>query len=453
MTEPNGRVPTRIAFAYGAGQLGAQIFRDTPAVLLPLFMTTMLGVPAWISGFVVLIPKLWLIICDPMVGAWSDRLKPRFGRIPFLVFGAVFTSLAFFALFSNTSYSGPVQAAIALCLLFFLGSTAFSVFSVPYLAVASELSPDPHQRTRIMTFRMVFTTLGVLVGVGVAQPLIEMLGGGEAGWRGMAAVLALTCLLSMLVTAVGLARANLIEAAPAQGSLWSQLAPVRKNTPFMVLLVTCFIQSVGQASSYTVIGFIYYYVAQAVWIIFPFVLLMSIAGIAAQPVWLALSKRYGIERCYVAGSLIWTAVTASWIFIGPATDVLMTVPGLGAIGTQHLLILLRGILIGIVNSGFIMLSLSMLTDTIDHERSQSGVAHEGVFAGVFTAAEKLAFALGPLVAGFVLSAFGFVSSTGAPVTQTPTAITGIVLLYSLIPVATQLISLAVFSRYKLPKAV
>ena len=45
------------------------------AVLLPLFMTTMLGVPAWLAGLVVLLPKLWLIVCDPLVGAWSDRMK------------------------------------------------------------------------------------------------------------------------------------------------------------------------------------------------------------------------------------------------------------------------------------------------------------------------------------------------------------------------------------------
>lgn len=450
MTDPAGRVPTRIAMAYGAGQLGAQIFRDTPAVLLPLFMTTMLGVPAWISGFVVLLPKLWLIVCDPLVGAWSDRKKGRFGRAPFLVSGAICTSVAFFALFSHTDYSGPTAAAIALCLLFFLGSTAFSVFSVPYLAIASELSPDPHQRTRIMTFRMVFTTIGVLIGVGVAQPLIEALGGGPAGWRGMGMVLGLICLVSMLTTGLGLARVPLIAGQTSASGLLSQLATVRGNKPFLVLLATCFIQSIGQASGYTVIGFIYLYALKAIWIIPLFVLLMSIAGISAQPMWLALSRRHGKARCYVIASLIWTAVTATWFFIHPADDEIVTIAGVGALGTQHLLVLARGIVIGVVNSGFIMLSLSMLTDTIDYERQRGGAANEGVFSGIFTAAEKLAFALGPLVAGVVMSAFGFISSTGGAAQQTPTAITGIILLYSVIPVATQLVSLAIFSRYRLP---
>ena len=60
---------TSVLLRYGIGQLGAQVFRDTLAVLLPLFLTTMLRVQPW------------------LVGAWSDRLRGKFGRTPFLVIG------------------------------------------------------------------------------------------------------------------------------------------------------------------------------------------------------------------------------------------------------------------------------------------------------------------------------------------------------------------------------
>ena len=62
------------------------------------------------------------------------------------------------------------------------------MFSVPYLAVSSELSADPHQRTRVMMYRLNFMTLGVVVGVGAAQPLMAAFGGGAAGWRAMGLV-------------------------------------------------------------------------------------------------------------------------------------------------------------------------------------------------------------------------------------------------------------------------
>jgi GPH family glycoside/pentoside/hexuronide:cation symporter len=445
------RVSTSIVLRYGVGQLGAQIFRDTPAVLLPLFMTTMLGIPAWLAGLVVLVPKLWLIVCDPLTGAWSDRLKPRIGRAPVLFVGAVLTSLAFVSLFTLTDGMAPMVAAAITCALFFLGSTAFSIFSVPYLAVAAELSPDPYQRTRIMMFRMIFSTLGVLGGVGLAQPLILALGGGAHGWRMMAIILGMVCLITMTTTALGLFRVPLLEGDAVQGSFLAQLAPIKSNKPYLVLLASSFIQCIGQASSYTVIGFIYFYALKAVWIIPAFILIMSFTGILSQPLWLAWSRRYGKERCYVAGSVIWTLVTATWIFIHPADDVLLTVPGIGPLGTQHVLVLLRGAIIGVVNSGFVMLALSMLTDAMDYERRRNGMANEGVFAGLYSAAEKLAFALGPVVAGLVMSSYGFVSSTGGAVEQTPHAIRGIVLLYSMIPVAMQIVSLAIFSRYRLPE--
>lgn len=445
-------IPTGIVVRYGIGQLGAQVFRDTPAVLLPLFLTTMLGVPAWLAGLVVLGPKLWLIVCDPLVGAWSDRLKVQFGRTPFLIGGAVGTAAGFVGLFAGAEYASPWIAALVTSLLFLAASTAFSVYSVPYLAIAAELSEDPHQRTRIMVLRMVFATLGVLLGVGAAQPLIEHFGGGAHGWRMMSYVLGAVCLVSMLITATGLRRVPLIAMATVPGSLREQVALVGRNKPFLFLLATSFISNVGQASSYTAVGFVFLYAIKAIWLIPLFILVMSAASILAQPFWLAAAQRFGKERSYVIASVIWIAVTITWLWTAPGDDTVVTLPGGQALASAHVLVLLRAAIIGFGNSAFIMLALSMMTDTVDYQRRSMGVANEGVFAGLFSAMEKLAFAIGPVVAGAVMSIFGFVSSTGGEVAQSAHAVTGIVLLYSAIPAALQVIALLIFSRYQLPDA-
>jgi GPH family glycoside/pentoside/hexuronide:cation symporter len=93
------------------------------------------------------------------------------------------------------------------------------------------------------------------------------------------------------------------------------------------------------------------------------------------------------------------------------------------------------------------MAVSMLTDAIDLQRRAQGNADEGVFSGIYSAVEKLAFAVGPLIAGLGLSLSGFVSSTTGVIPQSSTAITGILLLYSVAPAAVQLTSLLVFSRY------
>ncbi|AOR79518.1 MFS transporter [Novosphingobium resinovorum] len=452
MTHDSNRVPTRTAIAYGAGQLGAQIFRDTPAVLLPIFMTTILGIPPWLSGFVILIPKLWVIVCDPLVGVFSDRKKETWGRTRFLTVGAILTSIGFASLFTIVEYPSPYVAAGAVCVLFLVASTAFSIFSVPYLAVASELSNDAHERTRILTFRMAATIGGVVIGVGVAQPLVFALGGGAHGWHVMAYSFAVVCIVSMLVPAIGLRGVPLLKSAQAPGKLLDQLGSVASNKPFMVLLATTFIQGIGMASSYTVIGFYYVYALNLVHIIPTFVIAMACGSLLSQPTFLYLSRRFGKEKVYVVGSVLWMLVTVTWFFVEPESPVVVSLPLIGDLTREGLLVLARGVFIGVVNTGFLLLSFSMLTDTVDLHRRRHGSANEGVFSGIFSAAEKLAFALGPLVAGIIMSGFGFVSSTHGVVQQRQHAVLGVILLYSAVPVVTQFLSLLVFSRYRLDPA-
>jgi GPH family glycoside/pentoside/hexuronide:cation symporter len=442
----------RTMLAYGVGQTGAQVFRDTPAVLLPVFLTTMLGVPAWLSGFVVLGPKLWVILCDPLMGAWSDRVKSRVGRAPFLLVGALLTALGFMSLFSFSGFSSPVMAAAAIGALFALASTAFSAFSVPYLALASELSDDPHERTRLLTWRVVFSVAGVILSVGLAQPLVFHLGGGIEGWRGMALLLGGLSLVTMLATPLGLRRQLRMAitaraTAAATNGLLAGLRAARRNKPYLRLVCTHFIQSVSLACSYTMVGFIFIYAIGKIDLLLPFVLVMSAAALASQPFWLGLSRRIGKRKAFVFACLGWVGVTLSWLVVRPSTNVLVTLPFFGPLASEHLMVLLRALVIGFTNSGFLLLMLSLLTDVIKdggEAGGAEGANDEGLLSGVFSAIEKLAFAVGPLIAGFALSLSGFASSTNGMAQQSPQVISSIVLLYSVVPAVGMVISLMVF---------
>ena len=445
------RLPLKTMVFYGMGQTGAQLFRDSPAALLPLFMTTMLGVTPWLAGVVVLVSKLWVIVCDPLMGAFSDKHKPKYGRRPFLVIGAIFTSLLFILLFAFSGFSHPFIAALTVGVIFFLASTAFSAFSVPYLAVASELSDDPHERTKILSFRMVFTVVAVVMGIGLAQPLVFMLGGDASAWRSMAIIFGLVCLVAMLATAYGVPRDyGKVGDQNAVNNLLSRFSVVKENKPFIVLSSTYLVQSVAQASGYAVVGFVFLYAIGDINLLLPFILVMASGSISSQPFWLKLSRRLGKERAFWIACLGWTIVTLTWLWVEPGNDVLTKVVFLGEVSTQDLLVLIRAFIIGVTNSGFSLLSFSMLTDTIEGQRNKDGVVDEGVFSGIFTAVEKLAFALGPLIAGLVLSATGFESSVGGAIEQNSESIRGMVWCYSVVPVIGMLLSLAIFIKYKRP---
>jgi Na+/melibiose symporter-like transporter len=85
---------------------------------------------------------------------------------------------------------------------------------------------------------------------------------------------------------------------------------------------------------------------------------------------------------------------------------------------------------GFAAGGFLMVTLTMLSNTLAADAAATGLNREGIYSGFWLAAEKLAFALGALIVGVMLGLFGFVeSSGGAAVVQTPRAVLGIAFTY------------------------
>lgn len=445
------RLPVSVMLRYGMGQMGAQIFRDTPAVLLPVYLTTILGVPAWLAGIAILIPKLWVIICDPLMGVWSDRTASRVGRTPFLAVGAIGTSIGFLLLFNFGEFESEYAAAALVSFVFLLGMTAFSAFSVPYLGIAATLSSDTHERTKLLIYRMIFVSLGVLLSVGVAQPLVHWFGEGSRGWSAMALIFSTICLVSMLGSAIGLH--PVLKAKETQGaalpSLKVQFLAALRNRPFFLLTLIHFIQTVGQACAYTVVAMVFIYLIGNIDLLLPFVIFMSVAGLATQPLWLRISRRMGKLGLFVWLCLAWCAVTLTWLAIDWGASHAMVLPLLGETTLMEFLVLLRGAAIGVTNAGFLLLVTSLFTDTVHLGEREGGAAVEGGYAGLWSAAEKLGFAIGPLIAGIVLSFYGFTSSRGGIIEQSAEARQGILMIYSLLPIAFFLVSLLLvptFSR-------
>lgn len=438
---------------YGSGQIGVQILRDTPAVLLPVFMSTMLGISPWLAGLAILVPKLWLMVCDPLIGNWSDRRNASWGRLPFLMVGAPFTALGFALMFGLTPLGSEGMTALAVGALYTLMASAYSLYLVPYLALAAELSPDAHQRTTLLAWRIVFTMIGVIVGVGFTQPFIGWAGGGTAGWRTMGLVFGLFSLLTMLCP-LPLARRG-AGSAPAVGVAPPFIRQMRQawdNRPFRTLVTAFLVQSVGQAASYASVALVFIFVLGKVDLLIPFMVVMSAGSILSQPLWVGLAKRLGKQRVFMLAAAAWALLTLSWYPTPAGGMPVMDLPLLGPLSTEQALALLRAPFIGMLNSGFVLMVQAMLTDTIAHDSLQRGRSSEGALSGVFAAAEKLAYALGPAIAGVVLSLSGFHASQGGAVAQGSSALGGLLVNFAVLPALLVLVSLVIIRRYRLPAA-
>lgn len=418
---------------YGVGQVAGQVFRDLPSLLLLFYMTSVLGINPALAGSAIFLPKLiGGVVFDVSAGLLSDRLRGRFARRHWLLVGALAAPAAMVALF-NAPVGTPEAAAGYIALVFAAYMAVFASFSVPYLAVAGDLDLEPHQRTVLMAWRLVFTAVGVLVAGAVAPTYAQYSGGGRAGYAAMAWMLAGLCSVSLVIGWLGAGRAERdVGARPVAietltlSSALSALAEPR----FSVLAGVNLLQLVAGGMAYA--GLIYFMtynlgLTDALAKVGPVVLLSCVGIVIAQPMWVRLAARWGKRRAYVVAALVHAAAHLGW----------------GAASWGGLPFLYGfALLLGIGNSGWAMLGFSMVSDI-------AGEGKAGLYSSVWIAIDKIAFALGgALIIGLILAAFGFdaaAAALGQP--QPASALTGILIAFAIAPALCNIVAAAVFARW------
>jgi Na+/melibiose symporter-like transporter len=66
-------LPRRVLAGYALGSLVTGAFGTVPGLLLLPYLTDTLGVAAGVAGLLVLLPKAWDVVVNPMAGRLSDR--------------------------------------------------------------------------------------------------------------------------------------------------------------------------------------------------------------------------------------------------------------------------------------------------------------------------------------------------------------------------------------------
>jgi sugar (glycoside-pentoside-hexuronide) transporter len=432
------RVPRPVILGFSIGSLGTGIFSVTPSVLLLYFMTDILGIAAALAALAVSVPKLWDVVTDPVMGMISDRTRSRWGRRrPYLLIGAILMSVSFVFLFSVPESLSVAGRFWYVFVIFTLSATAYTIFAVPYITMPAEMSADTHERTVIMTYRMVFATAGLLIGASVAPMLVDWFGGGRAGYASMSYVVGGFCAATMMVTVFSTQSVKATTYTPSSLPIKEQLLLGLRNRPFFVLLSAYFLQLMGLATFLAAAPFFVVYVtgagAGATGLIF---LCLMGSGLVSMPFWAAMSRRFGKLNCYTSAVILYAFISLGLVFIDGE-------------GTGTFLYVLCAVL-GIPFGCIMMMPFSMMTDAVRFDSIQTGLHREGVFTGLWTAGEKGGLALGPMIAGVFLSLFGFAeASGGTAVEQTTSAIWGIRLAFAIAPSVIVLGSLLILRLYDL----
>ncbi len=403
-------------FGFSLGMIGDRIFRDTPALLLMLFMTDYLAIPPALAGVAIFVPKILIIFVDPMVGVISDRLNTPWGRRrPLMLIGGLLASLSILMFFHVPRFGHAIPQAIYMSGMVLVGFTGYSLYSVPYLTMASEMASSDAERRKIMSWRVVFMAVGLSISA-FAGGLAQSIGGGVRGYATMSWIYGGICLSTMLSTVLVTGK---IATAPGERerlSVIDQFRLVAANRRYLRLVLVSFAQKLAEGLGYSSFGYFCIYVVHQPLSAFGLVVLSSTAGqVLFQPLWLKASRRWSGPTLYTVGVLGWCVNLLLWLAMKDQSPLWLIPLGLEA---------------GAAAGGFQMVTLGMLSNTMAADVAETGKNREGIYSGFWLAIEKMAFALGTLVVGVVIGLFGFMESdNGMRVTQTPRAILGIAVTY------------------------
>lgn len=430
MTTPR----TSVQAMFGVGQIAGQIFRDTPSLLLLFFMTNTLGIDPAVAGTAIFVPKfIWGAICDLTVGTVTDRLSHRVQRRLWLLLGALFAPLAMILLF-HVPAGTPAQNAIYIAIVFSLYMLVFAIFSVPYLTIGAALSSDEHGRTAVMTWRLVFTAVGILIASSLGPVLLQQWGGGRPAYQRLSILLSVVSFIALVVAYFAASTASQLQKKNPRVSL-SILFKLLAAPRFAGLVGPVLLQLIGSGLAYaSMLYFITYNMGRTDGYTQLGLIVLIITGgiIVAQPVWLALSKRFGKRAIYIASTAGYGLCFAVWGGFTAATP--MAYSYLVSVG------------VAVFNSGWALMSFSLLGDVIAADTQESGEDRGGFFSAVWVAADKIGFALGgTLLVGMLLSAYGFNSANAViGAAQPQSAQQGIAIAYGYAPALLNLLAIVWF---------
>lgn len=388
-----------------------------------------LGMNPALVGLVSALPRFTDAITDPLMGYISDHTKSKWGRRrPYIFFGAIAAGGLFMLLWQlprGQDESFYFWFFLIGSIIFLLGHT---MFATPWVALGYELTPDYHERTRLMAVQNAMGYVAYLIAPWFVwfmnlDMFDDMVHG--AGW--------LAFIIGLFTICVGILPALLLKerfvvppthtlptdtVKPEGSTLGAAIAGFFKGfvttlkfKPFLYLCVATFLvfngfQLVASFQIYVIIYYVfggdqtlgaeYFGTAGSVMAVASFAVIFFVS-------W--LSTKIGKKRAfYWATAISMLGYSLKWFFYHPDYPWLILVPapfmafGLGALFT----------LMG-----------SMIADVCDMDELKTNQRREGMYGSIFWWVVKLGMAAALAGGGLLLNATGFdVELGGAQSEQT-----------------------------------
>ncbi|MEL6344331.1 MAG: MFS transporter [Myxococcota bacterium] len=163
-TAPEDRIPFILKVVYGLGAFVNNILAAAIGGML-IVLNLDLGMSTTLVGLLGALPRVTDAITDPLMGYISDNTRSRWGRRrPYIFVGAIASGIIYallWLLIPQGAGTGVLFAYFLIgSILFYL---AYTTFATPWVALGYELTPDYHERTRLMGIQNFIGQLAYMV--------------------------------------------------------------------------------------------------------------------------------------------------------------------------------------------------------------------------------------------------------------------------------------------------
>lgn len=441
------RVPVSQKIGFGLGSFldmwGHWLYQSMVFHVFNVFLGVAPGLISTALGLKIAVDA----VSDALFGWLSDNTRTRWGRRrPYILVGGVLSGIGLPLMFavgrgwSDTEYF--VFMLVSTCLYV----PVMSCFNMPWNSLGAEMTPDYHERTRVMSVKNAIQKIPELAMFVAAQFTTLAIFNDASGKPDiLLGAQVYTSILGGIMVVVSififsLTRERYYEAVvsrstqrvPFKDTLYRTL----KNRPFRPMLGTMLAYNMATA----MVGLLGYY-ATVYYVCGGNVVeatkwnsLMGVAGLVCGLLGISFAgavarrhgKRHALMTVLVLGIF---AFIGDWFFYNPQLPWLQLLASGG---------------VAFIGAGFWTIYGSAMADVIDHDELSSGQRREGSFAACGSWISKVGLALGNSASGWVLMFTGFDAKLPA---QSDEAIFLIRVFLSGVPICGLLIALFIVSRY------
>src|ERR1017187_717715 len=232
---------------YSAADAGANFVFMTMILFQTNFYTDVFGLTAGAAAAILLWPRLWDAVADPIVGILADRTETRWGKFrPWILATAVpwfvIMILAYTTPKGWSMGSMIIYAVITNTMLM----TIYSMNNMPYAALGGVMTGDVNERAKLNSFRFIAVNAAQFIVGGFTLMLVAKFAAKHAagatigvvdkqyGWQMTMTIWAVLCLVLFLIT-FSTTKERIKPINKEKSSPKQDFADLLKNNPWKVM--------------------------------------------------------------------------------------------------------------------------------------------------------------------------------------------------------------------------